>query len=61
MNPFYQSNFKILLNLNPQDCKNSLQQVKSVTNKDTNHELISFQVFPDSSRQTELKQNQSHI
>ena len=50
-----------LQNLDPKDCKNEVNCLKLVTNKDEYRKLLNFQVFPDSSYQAELEQQQDHI
>ena len=40
--PFYQSNIKRLLNLNPEDCKNELKRLQITTNKGRNRQLVNF-------------------
>ena len=50
-----------MLHPNPEDCKNELQRLKTVTNKSTNRKLVVFQVFPDSAHQAQLERHQGHI
>ena len=58
---FYQSNIERLLHLNPEDCKNELLRLNITKNKNTDRNLVYFQVFSDSVHQAELERYQGHI
>ena len=58
---FLQNNFKKLLHLNPDSCKNELKQLKLTTNKGKNPKFLIFQVFRDSAHQAEIERYQGHI
>ena len=58
---FYQSNIERLLHLSPEDCKNELLRLNITKNKNTDRNLVYFQVFSDSVHQAELERYQGHI
>ena len=45
---FYQSNIESFLHHSPENCKNELHRLKTISNRDANTKLVNFQVFPDS-------------
>ena len=57
----YRSNLERILHTDPENCKNKLQCLKIVRNKNEKYKKVSFKDFPDTAHQAQLEYHQGFV